>query len=264
MFILRHKQYGFQSTVLIGALFFIALQVKGQEIQEKRERFPSFFCFNASAMLPNNFQESKTIVLEDSLTKSIVNQGVGRSLGAYLRRSYTDRFSIEFGVLYSSRNFTIDMEILDSNLKAKNNLKFTSYDIPLNGLIFLRLSKNIYGNAGMGATFQYRPSAVATLTKPNDKNSFIHAGLLTDKFAMYANGQFGVELRTEKSGIIYLGGSARIPFSNLFIVTSSYQYGTAKTFNAAEVKAGYFAVDVRYFFPNIKNKGKQPLSGPGM
>ncbi|MBU2018728.1 MAG: hypothetical protein KJ941_03695 [Bacteroidetes bacterium] len=233
-----------------------------QNSTEKREKYPTFFSIHGNAILPNTFQQSKTLTITDSLSSSTINQKVSRSFGAFLRQSYNDRFSIEAGLIYSIRNFNIDMEILDSNLNASTSLKFTTYDIPINGLVFLRLSQNIYANAGLGATVQYKPSAVAVITDVDGKNAFAHVGLLTEKFAINLNGQFGMELRTQKNGFFYIGGSARVPFSNLFVFQSSYRHGSATTSNAAEFKAGYFAIDFRYYFHTIKNKGEQPVQGP--
>jgi hypothetical protein len=111
---------------------------------------------------------------------------------------------------------------------------------------------------------QYKPSAVAVVTDVNGTNAFAHIGLLTSKFAVNINGQFGVELRTQKSGFFYIGGSARVPFNNLFIFQSTYLRGSSRTSNAAEFRAGYFAIDLRYYFHAVKNKGEQPIQGPAV
>lgn len=231
--------------------------------EDKKEKFPTYFAFGANAIFPNNFQGTKTFLIDRDYTKSTITQMTGFNFGGLFRRSYTDRISIEAGLNYSTRRFDIQALIVDSNLTTRDTMKFTTLEIPVNGLVFVKMSENVYSNVGFGLSFLYKPSTVRVFSRPDDKSSIDHYGVVRNKFGMDLNGQVGAEIRTYDKGIFYLGGSVRVPLSPLFTMLSSYKYGTqdAQT-GTQQIQGGYISLDIRYYFHNVKNKGQQPLVSP--
>jgi hypothetical protein len=59
-----------------------------------------------------------------------------------------------------------------------------------------------------------------------------------------------------------LGGSARVPFSPVFDIVANYQWQGNLIQAIGEVDGSFLAIDFKYFFPNIKNKGPQFIEGP--
>jgi hypothetical protein len=233
------------------------------QTEELKEDFPTFFAISGSAVIPNKFQGTKNINLTDSVFSVNINQRVNRSFGAMMRQTYSDRFGLEFGLMYTIRNYDIEFSVIDSNVRGTNDLKFVTYDIPINGLVFLKMSENIFVNAALGTNILFKPSAVAAV-KNIGKHQFSQAGLLTNKFGFDLNAQLGVELRTQKNGIFYLGGSVKVPLNRLFLVQANYLYEDNKYQQYADANGGYISIDLRYFLRNVKNKGPQPIKGPAV
>lgn len=242
--------------------FITHAQDEGRKKRNNADRFPSFFGIGGYAVFPNNFQDSKSITLTDSISTSTITQMVGRSLGAHLRRHYGERFGLETGIFYTQRSFLIDMSVPDSNIFSSTDIRFITFDVPLNGMLFLKMSEKIYANTGLGIGMTYKPSNVGVVSNPSGKHQFAHGGLIDQKFTFNVNGHIGFELRTYEDGILYLGGVARVPFSPLFRFQSKYQYGNNSVINFANFNAGWLGIELKYYFHNVKNKGSQPIVGP--
>lgn len=260
-----HTLFRYTSPMKYGVGLMLVIFVfsgHAQNIPEPKEKFPTFFAASVNGLFPNTFLNSKSLVLKDTLMNSSLTQGFGSSIGGLIRRSYTDRFSLEAGIYYSTRNYQVDISVPDSNIFSSTSLKFTSFELPVNGLVFIKLSEEIYANAALGFSFGYKPSSIGGSNNPSGKHLFLYRGILNSKFSIDANAQFGFELRTRKSGFFYLGGSARVPLAPLFLFVSVYEYKTERYGLAGEANGGYFSLDLRYYFHNVKNKGPQPLKGP--
>lgn len=239
----------------------------GQEVQEKREKFPSHFAFQLRGLIPNKFSEPRTnTIFNDTLTSSIT-QNYGFSFGGVIRRRYTDGLGIEIGLNLSKRYYSLTTAVPDSNLFFDKKFAFTSFELPVNGLVFIKLSERVFTNAGLGASIIYKPSSVSVNGEggfKEGKNEFSLAGIIVNKFNVNINAQLGFEYESDRKGIFYLGGSAHIPTAPLFYFLARYGYansdiGTALVY---EQRSPFFTVDLRYYFPTIRNKGEQPLKGP--
>jgi len=213
-------------------------------------------------ILPTGFIGPRSLTLTDPNFTSTISSRNGYSMGGILRRSYTDRFSLETGIHYNTFMYDLNASVPDSNVSGSNDLKFTTYDIPLNALVFVKLTEIWHASAALGITALYKPSSVGVLSNPEGKHLFVQTGAALNKFGLDANAQFGFELRTRDKGYFYLGGSARVPLTNLFIFFTKYEYEDNSYAAQANYKGGYFTVDLRYYFHNVKNKGAQPNQSP--
>ncbi len=246
---------------------FIFSIVLGQEVREKREKFPTHFAFQFRGLIPNKFSEPRTNeVSNDTLTSSIT-QNYGFSFGGIIRRRYTDRLGVEVGLNLSKRYYGVSTSVPDSNLSFDKSFAFTTFELPLNGLVFIKLSEKVFTNAGLGFSAIYKPSSVSTDGTGGFKegsNEFSMAGIIENKFNFNINAQLGFEYESEKNGKFYLGGSAHIPTSHLFTFVSIYGISNSDIATAVtyEQRSPFFTIDLRYYFPTIRNKGDQPLKGP--
>lgn len=248
-------------TILLLSL--LPQMLLAQFPDDKKEKFPTYFAFRVNVLFPNNFQATKSYTLSQEYTRSTVTQLTGYDFGGLFRIKYTEKISIEAGLSYTARKFDIRGEVLDSNQFTRDTLKFTTFDIPVNALIFVKMSEKVHSNVGFGLSFLYKPSTVRVYSQPSSASSLDHVGLVTNKFGMDLNGQVGVELRTEEKGIFYLGGSVKVPLTPLFTMYSLYRYKTQATQRADQkIQGGAITLDLRYFFNNVKNKGQQPIVGP--
>ncbi len=236
--------------------------VYSQDIPVKKEKFPSYFGLQVRPIFPTQFIGSSITELTKGEFSSTITQKMGYSFGGTVRSGFTKLISLETGINFTQRNFDIAMSVVDSGVFATNHISFISYDIPLNALIYIQLDPHFFMNASMGAALTYKPSNVGVLTLPGSYHSFTHTGKVSRKGGLDLNANIGFEYRTEKSGFFYIGGSARVPLKPLFDIIAQYKYQGYKNTIYGEIDGSYLALDFKYFFPNIRNKGTQFKRGP--
>lgn len=234
--------------------------------QEKGDKFPSYFGVVVAPVFPNNFLGTKTTVFSDStqtLTTTF-DQKTGFMFGASVRIGLTKRFSIETGLTQIRRNYSVSFAVPDSNLYADKTFSFVSYDIPLNGLVYVQMTDEIYMNAALGISITHYPSDIRDTIRPPGKNILVQEGRRINRTYFAFNAGIGFEYRTEKSGTFYIGGSGKIPFRPIFFgVGILDNYNSTKRYVSYDpVDGSFLSIDVRYYLPTIKNKGKQFTKGP--
>ncbi len=239
-----------------------SLKVNAQPTADFKEKYPTFFALEFRPIIANSYFGTTSLSLVNDTFSATLRQNYGYSLGGMIRRSYTDQLSVETGINYVIRNFDVQVSVPDSNIYGTNDFSFTSFELPLKGLVFIKLSEAWYSNVGLGLAGVYKASNVGVLTNPGGKHQFGTAGIVERKFSLDVRAQFGFEYRTKRKGYYYLGGSASVGTSNMFIFLAAYGYDNKKSFQAASVKPGYFSIDLRYYFYNVKNKGEQPNLNP--
>jgi hypothetical protein len=223
---------------------------------------PSYFGIQIKPIFPTRFIGSPTLTLEKETFSTTITQKTGYSFGGTVRVGITNLIALETGINFNQRYFNIDMSVADSGVYAKNDLAFISYDVPINGLVYVQLTDNFYMNASLGIALNFKPSHVGIVTNPGGSFSFTHTGLVTRKSGLDLNANFGFEFRTKRSGFFYLGGSGRVPFQPVFDLIAQYKYQGNKIDMRGEVDGSFLSIDFKYFFPNIKNSGMQFQNGP--
>lgn len=229
---------------------------------DKKDKFPSFFGVQFKPLIPGDFLGTSTTIVNTGNFTTTFTQKFGYSFGANVRIGITKLISIETGINQVQRNYNIDFALPDSNLTAKNDFGIVNYDIPLNALIYIQLSDKFFMNASLGGSFVYNPTDVATKITVEGGHQFIHEGRRFSRYGFETSANFGIEFRTEKSGIFYIGSSGRIPVRPIFEVAGVYQNEGYKQVAFGNMSGTYLSFDFRYYFPNISNKGKQFIPGP--
>ncbi|MEY4522157.1 MAG: hypothetical protein RIT10_1342 [Bacteroidota bacterium] len=154
------------------------------------------------------------------------------------------------------------MSIPDSGIYAKNDLTFITFEIPVDLLVYIQMSKKVFASTALGVAMTFKPTDVGILTLPGGSSIFSHTGFAQRKFVLDFDAHFGVEYRTEKKGFYYIGGAAKIPFSPLFDLIATYKYQGNKTTYYGVVDGSFLAIEFKYFFHNTRNKGEQFKPGP--
>ncbi|MBL1278643.1 MAG: hypothetical protein COA33_000080 [Fluviicola sp.] len=254
----------------IVLIFLFALVTLSASSQIKHKaKLPSYFGIRISPIFPTQFIGEKTLSMQQPANdpfkiSTTITQTMGYSFGGTVRAGLTKLLAIETGLNFTKRNFDLTMELPDSSIRASNTLEFIQYDLPVNALFYIQLSKKWYMDASLGLAGTFSPTHVGVVTVPQKKQEFRHTGIVQSKFGLDLNANLGFEFRTEKKGFFYLGGSARVPFKPLFNMYLEYNY-TGSTVNKVlkgEVDGSYLAIELKYFFPIIKNKGVQFNDGP--
>lgn len=244
---------------ILALLFLVVFGAYSQS-----SKVPSYFGIHYRSLLPNNFVGSKSVDLNAQEFSSTCIQKPGYSIGATVRAGITELIAFETGINLIHRNFNINMSVVDSNLYAESNLGFLSYDIPLNCLIYIKLSKSWYANAALGVAASYKPSTIGTINNLDGNHAFIHTGYVDykKKFTADFNGNIGFEFRSKDAGFFYLGGSVQIPLAPLFYLAGAYRYEGYELNDIQSINGSFLSIDLKYFFPNIKSNGSTFKPGP--
>lgn len=243
-------------------LVVICTQVSFAQRSNRRERVPSYFGLQVRPVFPTRFIGEPTLDLVQDNFSTQINQKIGFSFGGTVRAGLTKLLALETGINYTQRQFEVNMSVPDSGVSASNDLTFITYDIPINGLVYIQLSERFYMNASLGILLAFKPSNVGILTTPGGKHTFTHTGKINGRTGFDLNANIGFEYRTEKSGFFYIGGSGRVPFKPLFEMIAQYKYDGITNTQYGEVDGSFLSIDFKYFFPNINNKGPQFQLGP--
>lgn len=241
---------------------FICLLISPAFSQTGKRKVPSYFGFVVKPVFPTKFIGNP--ISSGSLNgfETEVSQKLGFAFGGTVRVGLTKLVALETGLNITQRNFDLTMSYADSNSYATNTMKFIEYDIPVNALFYIRLADQWFMNASMGFALSYKPSDTRVTNTPGGYHTFAHFGVRKNLAGIDANANIGFEFRTEKSGIFYVGGSGRVPFANLFDMAAHYKYQGNITVIEMPIDGSFLALDFKYFFPNIKNKGPQFQDGP--
>jgi hypothetical protein len=251
-------------SVLILSL--LSSHAVGQQTKKKRDRFPSYFGLTVAPIFPSNFIGSKTSTFIDSTggMTTVFNQKTGFTFGGSVRIGITKLISIETGIYQVRRNFETNISIPDSNVYGSKTLSFINYDIPINALIYVQLAEDWYMNAALGISITQYPSDVRDSIVPGGKNFLQVEGRRVERTHFATNASIGFEWRTKKAGTFYLGMSGKIPFRPIMLgVGIMKQYSNSnKLISYGRVDGSYFSLDLRYYIPTTRLKGKQFQNGP--
>jgi hypothetical protein len=228
----------------------------------KKERFPSYFGVQFRPVFPTKYIGERELTLSNEGFTTTISQRIGYSFGGTVRAGLTKLLAFESGINYTQRHYDITMAVADSGVSENSDITFICYDVPVNALVYVQLSEKVYMNASLGAALTFKPTSVGILTLPGGKHSITHTGVVSRKGGIDFNANVGFEYRTEKNGFFYIGGSARIPFQPVFEMVAQYTYDGYENTVSGSVDGTYFALDLKYFFPNIQNKGVQFQDGP--
>ena len=187
-----------------------------------------------------------------------ISPGSGYCLGMVIRRGFSNTISLETGINYVKRNDDISINDPDSAFSIDSDFGIVGYEIPVQGLVFIQLSDEIFMDVSMGFSFDFYPSDVRT-----SGTNFAHYSARRSWFSPSLLANLGWEYRTEKSGYFYLGASFHRPFN--FTYTSIIQYQNRELpypEGKMELNGNYLTVDIRYFFHSDPEKRKKKIRKP--
>ena len=230
-------------------IFFISLSVLTSCICFSQENI-----FTAGFQYKPIFSSSLFNTVEKSITQNNINfsvsQKFGFCAGMVIRRGFTKRFSLESGINYVKRNY--NLKIADTSFTGKSDFTIIGYEIPVLGLIYIRIAKKIFMNTSLGISWDMYPSNITT-----GDSYFKHTSTRHSLFQGAALANLGYEYRTEKSGYFYWGASYHLPFTEIF--NSSITYEPKQEIAKLKIPGNYLTLDFRYFFHEepLKQKKKK-------
>jgi hypothetical protein len=252
-------------SLVICCLCSVAFFTKAQQ-KLTTSKYPTYFGICASPVIPNDFIGAKNTYFEDSTgaMQTTFTNKTGYTFGGIIRIGITKNISIETGLSQVRRVYNAQVNIPDSGIYRSQTLAFVNYDIPINGMIHVKLAQEWFMNANLGISINHYPSDVRDSIIPGPGKSIYVEGRRTNRTYFSTNAGIGFEYRTKKSGIFYFGAGAKVPFrQTLFGVSIFKQSGTGNKIVAYKpITAGYFTLDVRYYLPTQKKRNITFPKGP--
>lgn len=199
-------------------------------------------------IIPINYFGAGPVDLSDTVTNLSINPKLGYSIGMVLRRDFTNLLSFETGINYTRRNFDIITNEAKRDTSDKADFGFVSYQIPLQALVYIRLSENFYMNTSGGIGVDWYASSVLSL---GDNGLIQHLSKKAYWMHFSALANVGFEYRTEKKGRFYIGASFVNPLRPITNTIIRYNYQNADTQRyETKLRGTYITIDLRYFFAN--------------
>lgn len=187
---------------------------------------------------------------------------MGWNFGMIVRRGFTKTWSFETGICMVQRNFTLTFNQPELEKPQKLDFRYVCYEIPVQGIVFVKLGEQLFMNASGGFSMDMYPSNVesSNYAKIDTVNFDFYQKTWRNgwlQFALLAN--YGFEWRSKESGYFYLGASYHRPFKEIGITKMVIERNTDPTRLSFLLGGNYLTADFRYFF-NEKPEKKKPKS----
>lgn len=245
------------STFYIG--FFVLLLTFGfssnLKAQKERNSVELTAGVELRALIPVSFFTMAPVTLKEpdgNFTAQYSYKG-GMGFGGVIRVKFTELLNLETGIYYTRRKYEYKIEDPSVNFMASSPMRTIGYEIPLKGLVYIQMGKNIFMDVALGASADFFASDTEVHQLSFDLLTFKQHWI---KIAVLGN--VGVEYRTEENGYFYIGATLHESFGDILSTHTVYRRNNSGKayFQNGTIDGSYFSVDFRYFFPPSKPKKK--------
>jgi hypothetical protein len=217
-------------------------------------------------MIPNQFVGDFRETADNGEIVATLAPRFGRNVGMVVRRGFTNMWSFETGITLVQRNFGLSYEVPGLQESEELRFRFIGYELPLQGLVYVRLGRQLWMNASGGVSVNFFPTDVASRSslrrdtlvydfyQDTFKRRWIQTGLLVN---------YGFEWRTKESGYFYLGASYHRPVREIAYVKASLDVNMDPTSVIFTMNGEYLTLDLRYFFHEDPARKKRKMKAPG-
>jgi len=198
-------------------------------------------------IIPINYFGAGPIQLNNEYATLDLSSKLGYSFGMVVRQGLTKSISLESGINYTRRNYNIFGSSSYEYASDTADFGFISYELPVQGLIYIRIGEFVYMNASIGFGINFYASDVASKGENNyidhysERARWINASFLSN---------LGLEIRTKDIGYFYIGASLNTPFNEITATQLRYYYedNLSTKFDPVFLNGNYLTLDLRYFF----------------
>jgi len=202
-------------------------------------------------MIPSKYFGTGTedAEVEDLRVNFEPNPGV--NFGMVVRKGLTRNWSLESGICMVQRNFTLHYNHPELPTERQLRFRYICYEIPIQAMVFVKLTDEIFMNASAGFSLDLYPSNVESSTyefrdtvrfdfyQKTYKNNWIQPALLAN---------YGFEWRTPDKGYFYIGASYHRPFQYIGTTRILFERDDDPTTTFVRLGGNYLTADFRYFF----------------
>ncbi|MGY6560631.1 MAG: hypothetical protein ACXITV_00850 [Luteibaculaceae bacterium] len=220
------------------------------------------FGFMFKPMLPIDFFTGGTneTFVEAFTTETRLTGGyVG---GMLIRRGFTNTLSLETGIHFNRRTFSLDFQDnINPDISGEAGFRMIGYEIPINLLVNIRLGSQLWMITSAGLGLDFFPTDIET----GIINRFNHFTQRRHWAQLALNVNYGFELRTEKDGYFYIGAGFHQTTSDFTITDYRYTAPNNQTyFSRTQLAGNYFTLDFRYYFNEPPKKESRKSENDGL
>jgi len=204
------------------------------------------FGFQVKPVFPISYFDPVVNLERPQLTGKIELTG-GFAFGMSVRVGVTKAISLETGLGQIKRRYSFSTANDTSGYAESGEVRYIGYELPITALVYIRLGERSYMNTSLGLAADFYPSDV----QQDIEESSIY--IYRQNWAQLAVlGNIGVEYRTYKSGIFYLGATFHRPFNTMAVADLTWfdvnpNAVVPYTMRAA-LNGSYLTMDLRYYF----------------
>jgi|TARA_B110000305_G_scaffold37731_1_gene38180 hypothetical protein len=232
---------------LIILLFFIASSSFVAQKNDEKNRKVGFL---VGTLVPINYFGVGGLEVSENNSSISINNKLGYNFGMLLKTDYSKKISLETGIIFCQRNFKLIGASSNqaSILRDTSSFGYINYSSPIKGIIYVQLSKDLFMRNSIGFNIDYYASAVAS----KGVNSRIHHH---SERARWINGslsgELGIEKRSSKIGIFYLGAAVNIPISSIAVTRLRFYYDDQlyDSYGPEELRGNFFGIKLKYYLP---------------
>lgn len=231
----------------ISFLLLISFDMKAQENI-------TTFGVQFKPIIPLNYIDGGKQSKEQNNITFEIEPKVGLSFGMVVRKGLTKNISLETGINYLRRNFNLSINDKDSAFTSNSKFRLVTYEIPVSGLVYVQLGREMFMNVSGGMSVDLYPTPLfvnefEVFANAVNRKSWVQVSLIAN---------VGWEYRTRNSGYWYVGFSFHRPFSSLMQSIVTYEAFNRKEEARFELSGNYLTIDLRYFFHEDKEKKAPP------
>ena len=247
---LKHKDLYplFLTIVLVFSCTFL---LNAQE----HKKGETIFGLEVKGIIPSTILNAGEQSIGNDSIQVQINSDYGFAFGMIIRHNFTKMFTLETGIHMTRRFYPIDVNNTKTSVQSSSKIEYISYEIPIQWLLYIRMTEHLYMNTILGTAFDIYPSDVI---KVEDNYAYIIQPKSWLQLSLLAS--VGFEYRTAKMGYFYFGATIHRPFTEVANLTLSYYEdpSTPDFINfSGEISGTYLSLDLRYFF-NKKEKKVEP------
>ena len=193
----------------------------------------------------------------ESLETTVTNK-FGGSFGMLIRRDFTEKWSLEFGINQTRRNYALSMRDNSGDavlIPHNTSVGIISYEIPVQGLYYVKLSPDFFMNVMTGISFNGFPTDIAKY-----EEGYRFNGRYGNKYSISLLANVGFEYRTKEYGKFYLGASLHRPIKPIYLATTEIEKNGDQLVSGDGITGNFLSLDIRYFFKatEVSEKKKEP------
>ncbi|MEO8591382.1 MAG: outer membrane beta-barrel protein, partial [Flavobacteriales bacterium] len=204
--------------VRVSVLFALAVLACAMPQAVNAQAHVTTFGVQVKPVVPLDFFDPVSTAERPSLTGTAELTG-GYAFGMSVRIGLTNTISLETGLGQIQRRYRFNITNDTSGYSESDNIRYIGYELPVTGLVYIRLGQRTWMNAALGFSVDMYPS---------DAQRDIAEGRIylfrTNWAQMGILGNLGVEYRTERSGTFYLGATFHRPFNPMAQADFTYYY----------------------------------------